>query len=139
MSTISLPDKFLGVCYQPARIPGVEQQSNLELGANCQLYAYELLRYFGFDLPPFRSSELWADNKYTVEVKTPRELDLMLYHRKQQSYGAHVGIYFGDGKVLHLSREIGYPAIQPHEELLADPKYAYLIGIKRPLLKARFS
>ena len=129
-----IPAKFINVHYNSQRIPEVADPSNLALGANCQLYAYELLRYFGKHPPSLRSSELWSDNLYTKEIAVYEEvLDLMLYNKTPAAYGAHVGVYVGDGMVLHLSSAIGYPVIQKHTELLAQEKYACFIGAKRVL------
>jgi len=126
-----IPPRFVNVHYDGLRIPDVENQSDLTLGANCQLYAYELLRYFGKHPPSLRSSELWRDNAYTKETKTYKTLDLMLYNKTPQAYGAHVGVYVGDGRILHLSYAIGYPVIQKHTALLSQAKYACFIGAKR--------
>ncbi|OAD18632.1 cell wall-associated hydrolase [Candidatus Thiomargarita nelsonii] len=129
--TFKIPKPFIHVKYNPQRIPGVENQVNLNLGANCQVYAYELLRYFGKNPPMYRSSELWRDSQYTAKTKNYKILDLMLYNKTPQSYGAHVGIYVGNGNVLHLSSDIGYPVIQKHEELILQEKYSCFIGAKR--------
>ena len=126
-----IPEKFIDVSYNPQRIPNVENQSDLTLGANCQVYAYELLRHFGKHPPMLRSSELWSDEQYTHRVNDFEILDLMLYNKTSDSYGAHVGVYVGDGMVLHLSQEIGHPVIQRHDELLLNNKYSFFIGAKR--------
>lgn len=126
-----IPENFVDVNYNPQRIPSVEDQSDLALGANCQVYAYELLRYFGKHPPMLRSSELWSDDRYTKKVESYEVLDLMLYNKSSESYGAHVGVYVGNGKVLHLSQDIGHPVIQSHNELLLNKKYLYFIGSKR--------
>jgi len=95
------------------------------------LFAYELLRHFGKTLPPFRSSELWADKQYTLVVAQPDALDLMLYHSKPQAYGAHIGVYVGDGIIYHLSLSNGTPKFERHVDLLKQEKYRYFIGAKR--------
>lgn len=129
-----IPEKFINVHYNGKRIPEVDNPSDLILGANCQLYAYELLRHFGKHPPTLRSSELWSDQHYTVITDSYELLDLMLYNKTPVAYGAHVGVYIGEGKVLHLSYAIGHPVIQNHTALLAEEKYAYFIGAKRVLL-----
>ena len=130
-SAFQIPKPFIGIQYNGKRIPGIENASDLSLGANCQLYAYELLRYFGKTIPPFRSSNLWEDTEYTKKVDTPQFLDLMLYNKTPDPFGAHVGLYVGNDQVLHLSFDIGYPVIQQHSELISQEKYAYFIGAKR--------
>jgi hypothetical protein len=129
--SFEIPPVFINVHYDGQRIPDVENQTDLTLGANCQLYAYELLRYFGKHPPSLRSSELWNDRHYTKETRTYKTLDLMFYNKTPQAYGAHVGVYVGDAMVLHLSYVIGYPVIQKHTELLNQVKYACFIGAKR--------
>ena len=44
MNQIKIPKAFLDVQYKSARIPGVENQSDLSLGANCQVFAYVILK-----------------------------------------------------------------------------------------------
>lgn len=128
-----IPKAFVDVQYNAKRIPSVENASDLSLGANCQLYAYELLRHYGKNIPPFRSSNLWEDTEYTQKVDTPKFLDLMLYNKTPDAYGAHIGLYVGNNQILHLSFDIGHPVIQQHNELISQEKYACFIGAKRVL------
>lgn len=129
-----IPPAFINVHYDGQRIPNVENQADLTLGANCQLYAYELLRHFGKHPPSLRSSELWSDDCYTKKTTAYTIFDLMFYNKIPQAYGAHVGVYVGNGMVLHLSYAIGHPVIQKHTELLLQAKYACFIGAKRVLM-----
>lgn len=129
---IPIPPQFRKIEYQASRIPGLVDQPDLSLGANCQLYAYELLLFFGLKIPRFRSSELWTDTQYTRKVNDSfQPLDIMMYHRKPQAFGAHVAIYWGNGLVLHLSKDNGIPKIEKHELLLQQEKYTNFIGAKR--------
>ena len=128
---IQIPKKFFHVSYVAARIPGVNNASDINAGANCQLFAYEILRYFGHTIPDFRSSDLWEDDTCTITVDEFLPLDLMLYHRKPESYGAHVGLYLGNGKVIHLAQSMGKPEIIDHADFALQDKYACFIGAKR--------
>lgn len=128
---LEIPDRFFHVKYVAARIPSVENPSDLSLGANCQLFAYEVLRHFGYSIPAFRSSNLWEDKIYTDAVNDFLPLDLMLYHDKSIAYGAHLGVYIGEGKVLHLAKSVGKPEIRPHVDFALIDQYAYFIGAKR--------
>ena len=140
-----LPERFIQAHYNPSVIPGADYPSNLTLGANCQVYAYELLTHFGLppsQLPAFRSSDLWDDQRYTKKIKpdlSPTQqnelewLDLMLYNHIPDAFGAHVGVYIGKQRVLHLSQANGHPVIQAHTDLLSEDKYCYFIGAKRVL------
>ena len=137
MKPIKMPDTFYDVEYKAERIPGVDNQSDLTLGANCQVFAYALLNENGLQVPNDRSSELWSDTSYSEFVTDFKPLDLMLYNPTNDAYGAHVGVYIGDGQVIHLSYANGKPEILPHAELLKHAKYRCFVGAKR-LLKAQY-
>jgi len=130
---VKIPNSFQNVKYQSNRIPGVENQSDLSLGANCQVFAYELLKANGLNPSNDRSSELWADESYSKKVTKFEALDILLYSEKGESYGAHVGVYLGSGKIIHLSLENGIPQIIEHLEMLQNPKYRCFVGAKRIL------
>jgi cell wall-associated NlpC family hydrolase len=108
-----------------AKRPGVAD------GANCQLFAYEVLRHFGLDPPALRSSELWADTQATSRVLTAQPLDLILVNATAESWGAHVGVWVGDDQILHLCAEIGHPAVWRMNDFAARQRYRTLVGIKR--------
>lgn len=109
----------------------MENESDLTLGANCQVFAYNLLRHFGKNPPSLRSSELWEDIEFTEVVESFEPLDIMLYNETADAYGAHVGVYVGEGTVFHLSKENGTPKYEKHTDLLQQPKYQFFIGAKR--------
>lgn len=134
-----LPAEFWEVPYVPARFPGAEaiaERPGIEHGANCQYYAYEVLRHFGLDPPPLRSSELWADTIATVRVSEPECLDLVLFNATGDAWGAHVGVHVADDQVLHLCVEIGHPIVWPYEAFQTRTRYRTLIGAKRVLPRA---
>ncbi len=129
---LKISKHFREVKYKRSRIPGVERQKDLWLGANCQVYAYEFLKEFNRIIPNFRSKELWEDHIYTKKIeKDFLEFDIMLYNIKNESFGAHIGLYLGENKVLHLSKDNKTPMIESHESLLSQEKYRYFIGAKR--------
>ena len=128
---IIIPEQFKHVQYNSSRIPGVENQEDLSLGANCQVFAYAFLRYHGIQIPNFRSSNLWEDNVYTEKVSQFRKFDLMLYHKHPNSFGAHVGVFIGNDQVFHLSKSNGVPKIELHHSLMQQEKYQCFIGAKR--------
>src|SRR5687767_7490333 len=101
-SAVDIPDSFWSVRYNGACYPGAA--SGLAQGANCQLFAYELLRHHGLLLPAFRSSDLWADTEFTEAVSVPEPLDLLLFNKAAEAWGAHVAVYLGDGKAIHLAK-----------------------------------
>ncbi|MGW8552263.1 cell wall hydrolase [Streptomyces tubercidicus] len=153
-----LPEELRNVTYSGARHPGAATPecpsyaasgaagasghpapgpfADLARGANCQLYAYAVLRHFGLLIPPLRSAELWADARATHRVDRPRPLDLVLFdggpaEGRPPGYGAHVGVHLGPDQVLHLCREAGRPAVWRYADFAARPRYRRFLGIKR--------
>lgn len=125
-----LPDRFWDVPYDGARHPGALDALDLDSGANCQTWAYGVLSWFGIDVPPLRSDELWRDTKATRRVEAPEPLDLVLYNATDEPFGAHVGVWTG-AAVAHLCFEVGRPVVWLEPELLSRPRYAVRVGIKR--------
>ena len=130
---LDLPPRFLAVRYDAARIPGCDRPHDLSRGANCQVFAFEVLRHFGWMVPDYRSSELWADRDFLREVTRPEPLDLLFYNATYEAYGAHVGVVAGDGMVLHLSRANGRPRYEAHTDLMRQPAYACFLGARRAM------
>ncbi|WP_328931160.1 MULTISPECIES: hydrolase [unclassified Streptomyces] len=129
-----LPPALWAVPYAGSRFPGssaVADRPGLEAGANCQLFAYEVLRHFGLNPPDLRSSELWADMESTTRVAVARPLDLVLFNADDEAYGAHVGVWVEGGRVLHLCAEVGRPVVWEMGEFAARRRYRVLVGIKR--------
>jgi cell wall-associated NlpC family hydrolase len=98
----------------------------IETGANCQNVAYELLRYFGRQVPLLRSSNLWDDTEHTIVVDIYQPLDLLLFSRTRNAWGAHVAVYVGNDRAIHLSRRVGL-------QFMEHPEYRVLLGAKRAL------
>jgi len=128
-----VPPHLKGVRYNGDHFPGAPGVSGVEGGANCQQYAYTLLRHHGFKLPDFRSDELWLDVVHTMPVPEMAPLDLVLLNSRPESFGAHVGLCVCDDLILHLSRRIGTPVVEALDQLQARDEYRYLIGFKRVL------
>lgn len=129
-----LPAEFWTVRYVGARFPGspaVARRPGLAGGANCQLFAYAVLVHFGLDPPPLRSSELWADTAASVRVPSPEPLDLILLNATARAWGAHVGVWVADDRILHLCAEIGRPAVWRMRDFAARERYRTVVGIKR--------
>jgi hypothetical protein len=100
------------------------------------VFAYEFLKHHGLQIPNFRSSELWEDQIFTCTVNGLQPLDLILLNHNDSAWGAHVAVYLGEGLVLHLSKDNGYPKIENLQELQQTPKYKFYIGAKRILVEA---
>ncbi|WP_277436267.1 hydrolase [Streptomyces sp. SPB162] len=128
-----LPAHFWAVPHVGSRFPGsaaVSRLPGLAAGANCQLFAYEVLRHFGLAPPPLRSSDLWDDTAATVRVPVAQPLDLLLFNGTHDPYGAHVGVCVEDDAVLHLCAEVGHPAVWALADFAARERYRVLIGAK---------
>ncbi|BDH13547.1 cell wall hydrolase [Streptomyces hygroscopicus] len=153
-----LPEALRKVTYSGARHPGArtpecpshpphgtadapgggapDTVADLADGANCQRYAYAVLRHFGLLIPPLRSAELWADARSTRRADPPQPLDLVLFDGgpvdgRPPGYGAHVGVHLGPDQVLHLCREAGRPAVWRYADFAARPRYGRFLGAKR--------
>ena len=122
-----IPPEFFTVPYDAERF----SIGDITGGANCQAFAYALLRHFGRHVSALRSSDLWDDTAQTERVDALEPLDLLLFNRTPDPYGAHVGVYLGEGKVIHLSQRVGRPAIWTLEDFRRAPGYEVFIGAKR--------
>jgi hypothetical protein len=90
-----------------------------------------VLRLYGIDVPAWRSSELWADTGRSARVPVADPLDLALFNAGQEAWGAHIGVVVGEGRVLHLSVEVGRPTVWSMADFAAQDRYRTLIGFKR--------
>ena len=105
---------------------------DLSESPNCQNFAYALLKHFGFEISPFRSSNLWEDRSETdLVLDELRPLDLLLYNRTQNPWGAHVALYLGDGQAFHLSKKQSAPVVWPLAQFPELAEYRTFIGAKR--------
>jgi hypothetical protein len=125
-----LPAHFWAVRYDGEVTPK-NAPARMEVRANCLVYAYAVLAYFGRDVPPFWSSELWADVSCTRIIASPQPLDLMLFAAEPIAYAAHLGVYVGEDRILHLCKEVGEPIVWPLAEFASRDRYQTLVGIKR--------
>jgi hypothetical protein len=125
-----LPDHFWSVSYNGRRFPGASGNAGLTGGANCQTFAYAVLRHFGSSVPDRRSSELWHDREHTFVVAAWEPLDLILFNRTHEAFGAHIGVFAGD-RILHLCESIGRPALWDISQFAERREYCVLIGAKR--------
>lgn len=120
----------MNIPYNAKNFPG-STYTDLEKGANCQVFAYSILKYYGIHIPDFRSSELWEDRTFTKQVYEFQVLDLLLFHANLSAFGAHVTVYIGNNEVIHLAKHHGMPKIEHISALSKEKRYAYFIGAKR--------
>jgi len=78
-----IPAAFRSVPYDADRFGA----RDITDGANCQAFAYAVLRHFGRDVSDFRSSDLWEDTRQTERVAEPAPLDLLLFNRTAAGVG----------------------------------------------------
>jgi lipoprotein Spr len=126
-----IPERFRRVPYNGRRHPGRAGARGLSDGANCQHYAYQYLRYHGYEVPNLRSSDLWADSKHSTVAGRLRRFDVVLFNREPSAWGAHVGVYLGNSRVLHLCKAVGHPEVRTLAQFASDPAYKIRIGAKR--------
>ncbi len=126
------PTWLWAVPYDGGAHPGSLRMPPMKDGANCQRFAYAVLEQFGRTLPPFRSSELWDDATITEAVAdAPAPLDLVLVNESPAAWGAHVAILMARDQLLHLSVEVGRPAVWSWADFAARPRYRCIVGAKR--------
>lgn len=132
MISILLPEWYMDIKYDSTNIPDWNQKDIRNTWANCQVYAYELLRYNNKSIPDYRSKELWEDTIYSTVVSWKYEpLDVLFFNKENNPYGAHLGVYIWDNKVLHNSKDIWKPAIFELDDFLRIEKYQFCIWAKR--------
>jgi hypothetical protein len=131
MPRLELPERFSAVPYSATCVPGKVPLSAFAAGANCQLFSYALLAHYGLEVPPWLSSDLWVDTYSSRRVTQLEPLDLLLWNKTPDAYGAHVGVYLGEGQAAHLSRRVGRPAVWELEVFRKLPEYHVFIGGKR--------
>ena len=126
---LAIPAQLWAMRYDGACYP--DSAATREGFANCQSFAYAVLRHFGRVIPDFRSSELWDDTIHTFIVEDYAPLDLILFNCARDAFGAHVGVIVGDSRVIHLARHVGVPAVWNLGAFAKNPSYRVLIGAKR--------
>ncbi|MCP4442701.1 MAG: cell wall hydrolase [Aureispira sp.] len=132
IGTIEVPTWMMDIKYNFKVIPNGELHDLIKTGANCQVFAYYLLRYHNRVVPDLRSSELWDDTTFSEQVPEDYEpLDILFFHKKKDAYGAHLAVFIGDNKAVHNSKKIGKPVIWNLETFSEKPEYKFLLGGKR--------
>ena len=135
---LQIPARFMAVRYNGAAHP-LTRAAGLEEGANCQRFVYALLDRFGYELAPMRSSELWTDRKFTRLAYRMRPLDILMFNRDMNAWGAHLALYLGNHRAIHLSKSVGLPVIWSLSEFARHDRYKTLLGIKRPIIRIQYT
>ncbi len=126
-----IPVNFFDYKYNGGFYPGNKKSIKFKK-ANCQVFIYEILRANGFQIPDFRSSELWEDENITKKVKTLKPFDILLFNKNPDtSHSSHVALYLGNDRIIHLSQKVGHPSVWTMKEFLSQKRYKYFVGAKR--------
>lgn len=129
---IKIPKHFFTILYNPKKHPVNTDIGDASKGANCQLFVYSLLNYFGFDIPfRYRSDELWKDNLYTIHVQELKPFDILFFNKTQNPFAAHLGLYLSPKKIIHLSKIMQYPVVWDFEDFRQHNQYKCYLGAKR--------
>lgn len=127
-----VPPEFYHIPYNGKMHPGAPAVRGLTMGANCQQFAFELLRFNGLQISNFRSSELWADRLETMVANAPFEPgDLLLFNSSPTSWGAHVAVAIDSDSAVHLAWHIGNPVNWLITDFKKEDRYRCFIGAKR--------
>jgi hypothetical protein len=122
----------MDIKYNSKIIPDWKKHDIQLSWANCQVYAYEILRYNGLLVPDLRSSELWTCPNCSRIISCDYELlDILFFNETNDSWGAHLGVYIWDNKILHNSKDIGNPEIIDIWDFTKIKKYSCLLWGKR--------
>ncbi len=125
------PPWVCNAAHEASAIPSSQGTGTPPRSANCQRYAYAFLELFGRHVPPRRSSELWSDEGLQhVPEASQVDLDLVLFNRTGDAWGAHVAFVLGD-RLLHLRQETGRPELWRWDEFSRRPEYSRVVGIVR--------
>ncbi|MET4071563.1 lipoprotein Spr [Bradyrhizobium sp. S3.2.6] len=131
-TTDTIPAQFWRIKYDQDHDGSAPLLPSISESPNCQNFAYALLKHFGHEISPFRSSNLWEDVEETVVVTGElRALDLLLFNRTSSPWGAHVALYLGGGKAIHLSKKESTAVIWPSAQFQTLAEYQIFIGAKR--------
>lgn len=112
-SNLALGAKIAAYAQQFIGNPYVSGGTSLTKGADCSGFTQTVMKHFGIAIP--RTADQQArgsdgtNQKYAaakvISVKNIKPGDLVFYY----SPISHVGIYIGDGKIVHASNSAAYP------------------------------
>jgi hypothetical protein len=132
ISADMIPEYFWRIRYDQNHDPNTPTLPSISDSPNCQSFVYALLKHFGFEIFPFRSSNLWQDSSQCYVVSDElRPLDLLLFNRTKNPWGAHVALHLGEDHAIHLSKKELVPVIWPLARFIELAEYRTFIGAKR--------
>ena len=128
---INFPEWAMDICYNAKIFPNGEKHDFIQKWANCQVYAYELLRFNWKKIPDLRSSEMWEDVDFSSKVFEYEPWDLLFFNNTDTAWWAHVGVHIWNNKVLHNSLKIWKPVIWDIDYFKKYDEYTILLWWKR--------
>jgi len=131
-----IPERFWRIAFDQNHDRDSPVLPGLSESPNCQNFAYALINHFGAEISPFRSSNLWEDQAETCVVTGAlMPLDLLLFNWTANAWGAHVALFLGNDRAIHLSKKESRAVIWPVAKFQTLPEYRVFIGAKRLLRK----
>ena len=130
-SKIKIPNWIMDIKYNSKVFPNWEKHDYILNWANCQVYAYEILRYNWKHVPDLRSSEMWEDINYSKKVNKYTPLDLLFFNKNAESWWAHVWLYIWNNKVIHNTNKTWWVEIWDLELFKEYDEYKVLLWWKR--------
>lgn len=112
-------------------------------GSNCELLVQAIIGAQGFELPPFRSSDLYEDIRFTTVVSDLSKAqtgDIIGLTSKDKIglRGIHMGILVAGQNnelgIIHNARHEGWAKIQTLILAMQHPGHERLAWIKRPIV-----
>ncbi len=104
---------FIGV------LPYVTAGTSLESGADCSGFTQQIFRHFGITIPRDSRSQYAASTKVSASELQPGDL---IFYGSSPSTIYHVGIYSGNGTIIHCTRTGDY--VREHNVFYTTP-YGY--------------
>ncbi len=104
---------FIGV------LPYVTAGTSLVSGADCSGFTQQIFRHFGITIPRDSRSQYAASTKVSASELQPGDL---IFYGSSPSTIYHVGIYSGNGTIIHCTRTGDY--VREHNVFYATP-YGY--------------
>lgn len=131
IQNLKIPDWFMEIKYNPKIFPNWKIHDYKKDGANCQVFAYEILRLNWKNIPDLRSSEMWEDAYFSKEVDSYIPWDLLFFSSNNQSWWAHVWLYIWNNKVIHNTNKTWWVEIWDLEDFKQYEEYKNLLWWKR--------
>ena len=116
LSTVDLGQQIASYAQKFVGNPYVYGGTSLTKGADCSGFVQSVYKHFGISLPR-HSGEQGKSGRAVNGLGNARAGDLIWY-------SGHIGIYIGDGKIVHASNE-------KNGIMISEASYRTILGIRR--------